>query len=285
MSQCGISVDVDSVSTLQRFYGIDPVDTKEDPVYAKTLDRFTALFDEVGVKATFFIVADEIEKNSKPILRLKELGHEIANHSLRHTFGFSRLSRAEKEADITRSTEIMKDFFGVQPCGFRAPGYDIDNETLDVLSRHGYAYDSSLYNFLPYAIFRRMHYIKYRHIPQQTGFTGIMAELFPKLKHTGICELPVSVLPPNTTLINLLGERFFDATLWVSQYLGKNINYNFHASDLFSCEDGIRLPHSGNALTLDDKKALLKRVLVKLKRSYTLSRLDEMAHDQESSRV
>lgn len=57
---CAISVDVDPFDSVLKFHGADRSRYgRYDPVYQKAVPRFLKLFDEYGIRATFFIVAED----------------------------------------------------------------------------------------------------------------------------------------------------------------------------------------------------------------------------------
>ena len=147
---CAISVDVDSINSMRVFYGLSPEPlSSAEPIYHKAIPRFLDIFDEYCVKATFFVIGGDCAHMAvRNILRqVVDRGHEVANHSLRHTLGFSMLPSKEKEADILESTRLIGQACGRAPVGFRVPGYDIDEDTINILARAGYCYDSAAYPF------------------------------------------------------------------------------------------------------------------------------------------
>lgn len=286
---CTISVDVDPLRVLLKFHGADPDGyTGHDPVYEKAVPRFLDLFDEYGIKATFFVVAEDCLEARKAAVIKKALakGHEIANHSLSHHFGFSRLSRQEKKNDIEASTRMIKDTLGKPPIGFRAPGYDIDDTTIDILEHLGYSYDSSVYKFFLYPAMRRLSYIKAGFIPKRHIFAGMIKEtktaVMPPMRpyrpangalwRSGsrgrkIIEIPLSTvpfvnIPFNTTFIFMAGAGLFHAGFWLNRIMGLNINYNFHSTDLLSAkEDDVNLKHPGMNVPISKKIDLFRKML------------------------
>jgi peptidoglycan-N-acetylglucosamine deacetylase len=292
---CTISVDVDSFDSLLKFNGLKRSDYGDrDPVYELAVPRLLALFDEYGIKATFFVVASDCHNSAtRQVLgQIIEKGHEIANHSLDHRFAFSLLSRSEKEKDIAESTEIIKNACGKAPVGFRVPGYDVDEETIDILDRMGYSYDSSLYKFFLYPIMRRGIYVSLGEVPKNCVLKNMPSELFyafsspmrpyspmparfwRKGSGRNIMEVPLTVIPflgmPfNTTFLFLLGTKLFDFGCWCTRKSGANLNYSFHSTDMLSAvSDKLFFNHPGLNLDLEVKKAMFRDILEKIKRHY-----------------
>lgn len=142
-------VDVDSPILLSRFYGNSAIgyDLKSlESFYENTFRRAFSLFDEFGIKATFFCVGEEIVKSPLIANLLKEAcdkGHAIANHTFSHPFGMNTLSNDEIENEIVKCNEAIKNAIGHYPVGFRAPGYAIDTNVINILEKKGILYDSS----------------------------------------------------------------------------------------------------------------------------------------------
>lgn len=100
------------------------------------------LLNKYNIKATFFITCDCLEKYPEIFKILKRNGHEVALHAYRHT-RFDELSLKEKEKHLRKAITCFKKYLGFSPLGFRAPQLSIDNETLDLLEKYGFKYDSS----------------------------------------------------------------------------------------------------------------------------------------------
>ena len=71
-------------------------------------------------------------------------GHEIASHTLTHR-ALTTLSAEQKRNEIFASRDRLHAAFGSAPAGFRAPGFHMDAECLDLLAEAGYRYDSSFF--------------------------------------------------------------------------------------------------------------------------------------------
>jgi polysaccharide deacetylase family protein (PEP-CTERM system associated) len=109
-------------------------------------DKVLGLFDEAGVKATFFTLGWVAARHKALIRRIAEAGHEIASHGWDHARVF-RMSEAEFRADLTRARGEIENASGQQVSGYRAPSFSIDRRTPwahFVLAEQGYAYSSSV---------------------------------------------------------------------------------------------------------------------------------------------
>lgn len=109
-------------------------------------DAVLALFDEAGVKGTFFTLAWVAERHCALIRRIVDAGHELASHGCEHDRVFT-MTPAQFAADIARARNVLEDAGGVAITGYRAPSFSIDKRTPwahEELARAGYAYSSSV---------------------------------------------------------------------------------------------------------------------------------------------
>lgn len=108
--------------------------------------RILDLFDEAGVKATFFTLGWVAERNKQAMRAIVDRGHELASHGYDHTRVF-KFTRQEFGKDLARARAILEDAGGSAISGYRAPSFSIDARNPwahEVLSEHGYAYSSSV---------------------------------------------------------------------------------------------------------------------------------------------
>lgn len=127
-------------------YDLSPLSDFQDHVYRRAIPRLLDIFARVGARATFFIVGREALKahNRSALRRIVEDGHEVGNHSLTHPLNFARYGREARAYELDQAHEAISEATGQEPVGFRAPGYGVEVETLDLLEERGYLYDSSV---------------------------------------------------------------------------------------------------------------------------------------------
>ena len=118
------------------------------------LSEIKAILDRNKIKATFFVTCDCIIKYPKIFQDLKKEDHEISLHGYTHT-RFDELSLEEKEDSIKKSISCFKKILKQSPKGFRAPQHSIDKDTLRLLEKYDFKYDSSRtpLNFLQFIFF------------------------------------------------------------------------------------------------------------------------------------
>jgi peptidoglycan-N-acetylglucosamine deacetylase len=102
-----------------------------DDARMSQVDTGTALLDQYGVKATFYVVPSSVERRLDGWRRAVENGHEIGNHSLLHpcsgNFAWSRdhalenysLDRMKKE--LSAANDSIRRLLGVGPTSFAYP--------------------------------------------------------------------------------------------------------------------------------------------------------------------
>jgi polysaccharide deacetylase family protein (PEP-CTERM system associated) len=123
-----LSVDVEDwfqVGAFENVIARDAWDGLEQRV-ERNADAVLALFDEAGVKATFFTLGWVAERYPALIRRIAEAGHEIASHGWDHKRVFT-MSAAEFRADLERARIAIEDACGQSPAGYRAPSFSIDS--------------------------------------------------------------------------------------------------------------------------------------------------------------
>ncbi|HYL31777.1 MAG TPA: XrtA system polysaccharide deacetylase [Stellaceae bacterium] len=111
------------------------------------VDRLLALFDDNGVKATFFTLGWIAERHKAMVRRIVALGHELASHGVNHIRA-DRQSRDAFAADIRRSKALLEDVGQAPVKGYRAATFSIGTANLwalDELAAAGFAYSSSIY--------------------------------------------------------------------------------------------------------------------------------------------
>lgn len=112
----------------------------------RNTDRLLAIFDEAGVRATFFVVGWIARREPEMVRRIAAAGHEIASHSYWHEV-LSRHDARSLAADLAASKHRLEDLSGTAVTGFRAPGGSLTPAqawAFDVILSAGYRYDASL---------------------------------------------------------------------------------------------------------------------------------------------
>jgi len=142
-----ISVDLDELDCYAAIHGLDPRLYPPGLIYRVALERFAALFRDLGLQATLFAIGRDLEStaSANALRAMHDQGHEVGNHSYHHAYDLTRKPRTEIHDDIARGVDIVERVTGTRPEGFRAPGYTINDTVFDVLESLGTRYDSSVF--------------------------------------------------------------------------------------------------------------------------------------------
>jgi polysaccharide deacetylase family protein (PEP-CTERM system associated) len=116
------------------------------------LERQTAtvldLLDELGARATFFVLGMTAVRYPDLLREVLSRGHELAAHGHAHERVHTQTREAFR-ADVERGLEAVEAATGVRATGFRAPAFSITRDTpwaYEVLAEAGFEYDSSQYD-------------------------------------------------------------------------------------------------------------------------------------------
>ena len=144
-----MSVDVEDYFQVQAFANtIDRGEWDSLPCRVeRNVDRLLEIFDEAGVKATFFTLGWIAERYPALIRRIVAGGHELASHGWNHTRADSQ-DEAAFRADIRKTKNFLQDLGGAEVTGYRAATFSIGPKNywaFGVLNEEGYRYSSSLY--------------------------------------------------------------------------------------------------------------------------------------------
>ncbi|HZP61283.1 MAG TPA: polysaccharide deacetylase [Opitutaceae bacterium] len=104
--------------------------------------RLLGLLDHLGVPATFFVPGYIAEQHPRMVEAIAGHGHEIGLHGYLHE-KLAGLSEAEEEDLLVRCIGLLGRLTGVRPVGYRAPWFETNPWTADLLVRHGLSYCAS----------------------------------------------------------------------------------------------------------------------------------------------
>ena len=171
MKSCSVTVDVDCLRSNFKGFGLKKPRYSFRELEIGT-ENILSFFSHYGIRATFFVVAQDVqtESNAKLVKRIFRSGHEIASHSLSHPQGFRLLPESERRLELQKSKAILEDVTGQPVIGFRAPGWNISDDTIPILRAFGYRYDSSVFPTMLMPLLKTMHYysMRKRDLPTRT---------------------------------------------------------------------------------------------------------------------
>jgi hypothetical protein len=251
-----VSVDLDGLRFYEAIHGLEP-SQRPCPVHSIALERLSSWARALSIPLTWFVVgqdADSDEVASRLRARFVA-GDELGNHTEHHHYDLTHRSSAEQLAEVTRTHLRLCDITGDKRFGFRAPGYRITRELVEILDRNGALYDSSLFPCPSYyaakalvLLGQRLAGRRSRAVLDRAGVLlaprkphRLNAELRPS--PSGLLELPISVtpglrLPFIGTTVTLAGPR---ATKPLAFCLRNEtfVNLELHGMDALDAGDGL----------------------------------------------
>lgn len=94
--------------------------TFDDGPHPQYTPEMLAVLKEQGVKGTFFLLGEEVEKYPEIVKQIHEEGHVVGNHSYKHE-QLSKLSMEQACAQVDRTNQLIYDITGVYPSFLRPP--------------------------------------------------------------------------------------------------------------------------------------------------------------------
>ena len=141
-----LSFDVDNETVTGLRYGDATVGGLSQGQYGarRALPRVVELLDRHEIPTSFFIPAVSMRLNPGMLSVIQASGrHEIAIHGWIHELN-SSLEADVEERLLQRAVDYYTELLGERPVGYRAPSWNFSPNTLDILRRMGFLYDSSL---------------------------------------------------------------------------------------------------------------------------------------------
>ena len=89
-----------------------------------------------GVKATFFVVGDWVDKYPESVKALHDAGHEVMNHSTKHPH-MAKLSAQEIIDEVSACNGKIEKVTGVRPTLFRCPYGEYDDNVISTIQSLG----------------------------------------------------------------------------------------------------------------------------------------------------
>jgi peptidoglycan-N-acetylglucosamine deacetylase len=144
---CAITFDVDAESAVlavDRRYAAR-ASTMSHQAYGPRVGvpRLLRILEQAGVRATFFVPGFTARRYPDTIRHIADQGHEVGWHNDLHEPPYS-LSETEEREIIERGSEVLEPLTGRRPSGYRAPWWELNERTPELLAGAGFAYDSSL---------------------------------------------------------------------------------------------------------------------------------------------
>jgi len=111
-------------------------------------DEYLKILDRYGIKSTLFTVGELAPRIVDRLRPHIAGGHALALHGYTHVAPMSMPLEQFREK-TRQAKEKMREMFGREVMGFRAPFFSMDKARLDILQELGFRYDSSHLDYLP----------------------------------------------------------------------------------------------------------------------------------------
>ena len=104
--------------------------TFDDGPGSKYTEEILQILSLYNIKATFFVVGNNVEKNPDILKMIYDNGHEIGNHTYSHP-DMRKISAEQIDDEIIKTQKIIKEITGEAPALFRPPGGYLNNIIVD----------------------------------------------------------------------------------------------------------------------------------------------------------
>ena len=109
-------------------------DDGPNPLYTpQVLD----IFEEVGGKATFYMIGEQMELEPELVRAVNAQGHEIGNHTYSHP-KLTTLTAEQLSDELYRTDRLIQELTGKTPRTFRPPYFDYNREVGELVASFGY---------------------------------------------------------------------------------------------------------------------------------------------------
>jgi polysaccharide deacetylase family protein (PEP-CTERM system associated) len=243
----------------------------------RNADSVLALFDEAGVKGTFFTLGWVAHRYPQLMRRIAAAGHEIASHGWDHDRVFTLHPEAFR-ADLRRAHAAIADASGQAPHGYRAPSFSIDARTPwahPILAEEGYAYSSSV------APIAHDHY----------GWPDAPRFAYRPLADSELIELPVTTVEVagrrlaagGGGFFRLLPYRFSDWAIGrVNRREGRPAVFYFHPWEIDPGQPRVRKAALKSRLRHYSRLSAMRPKLLKLLKAHSWSRTDLVVESEKA---
>lgn len=298
-----VGVDVDSLRHYYRIHGLDEANAT-NAAWRVGVPRFAELFDAVGIRATFYCIAEDLEEpgNAVRLRALVEAGHAIGNHTWHHPYSLTRISPAERRAEIAMGRRLLEAAAEAPVVGFRAPGYNTSAEVLADVVASGHLYDSSVFPSAPYYAAKAgvlaLMRLRGRRSRSVLGDPSVLLAPRdpyrahvddPHRKGDGMLQYPISVaagIPLIGTAFTHVGPAGSVAALHAGLALRKHLTIEFHAVDLIGVRDDgldpVLAVQSDMKVPVASKRRVFARILSILRDRARVERLDILAAEERA---
>ena len=213
-------------------------------VWKEGLPALLDLYEEYGVKATFFYIANFAKDCPEIVKMVQAKGHEIACHGLthRHDMAFDTMSYEQQLDHLRTAKAILEDIAGEEVVSFRSPALRVNQDTPRALLEAGFRFDSSVAPqrmdmFMSLGSKGKLQWFGAPRTPYSTREDNLA-----RRGSAPITEVPVSSfgLPYIGTMMRIspfLNRMTRTFLCWETRKTDKGINFLIHPNELITEED------------------------------------------------
>ena len=111
--------------------------TFDDGPHKLKTEKILAVLDKYGIKATFFVIGENAEKNPDVLKKVANSGHEIGNHTYDHK-SIYKLSDSTLSDDVEKCSLVIENIIGHRPRLFRPPEGFMNDTIASAVGKEGY---------------------------------------------------------------------------------------------------------------------------------------------------
>ena len=163
-------------------------------VLEQGMPRLLDLYDQYGVKATFFFTGHIAQLYPQVVRMVQEQGHEVGSHGLTHEVSkaFDVMPREEQLSHLKQSKQILENITGTPVVSFRAPAARVSKDFPSILQEAGFLIDSSVSSqrldmFFSFGSINKLHWLGAPRHAYRTAADNIF-----RRGNDGIFEVPIS---------------------------------------------------------------------------------------------
>ena len=257
--KASLSLDLDNLWSYQKTHG-DPSWVDYSSYIARVVPHILTLTE--GMRITVFVVGQDaaLDHHRESLAALANAGHDIGNHSFRHEPWLHRYTPSEIGDELKRAHEAITLATGIEPAGFRGPGFSLSTSTLDALASMGYQYDATTFPTWVGPLARRF-YFRSTSLPRsemekrRALFGSARDVLQPNIPYRWslaageLAELPVTTMPLARTPIHVsyllylsrfsqrLADAYFELALASCRLRGVGPSLLLHPLDLLGGDE------------------------------------------------
>jgi polysaccharide deacetylase family protein (PEP-CTERM system associated) len=116
---------------------------------------FLDLLDELQIKATFFVLADVVNRNADVLREIVRRGHAIGCHGYDHELLYKKDNK-QFINEVVKAQEVISETVNYNVSGYRAACFSMERDKLDSIAKDGYQYDSSYIKFEQHPLYKNL---------------------------------------------------------------------------------------------------------------------------------